>query len=48
MAMGKTHLQLQWGKLLWSHLWIHCLFFPSVSNPLRIRMFLQRMGATGG
>ena len=27
IAMGEAHLQLQWGKLLWSHLWIDHMYF---------------------
>ena len=32
MPMGEGHQQLQWGKLLWSHLWIdhmYCFARPS-------------------
>ena len=27
VRMGKGHLVLQWPKLLWSHLWIHHMYF---------------------
>ena len=27
IAMDEAHLQLHWGKLLWSHLWIDHIYF---------------------
>ena len=27
IAMGATHNELQWGKLLWTHLWIDHMYF---------------------
>ena len=26
IAMGATHNELQWGKLLWTHLWIDHIY----------------------
>ena len=27
MTMGQAHLQLQWGKILWPHLWMDHMYF---------------------
>ena len=44
IAIGKAHLLLLWPKLLWSHLWIHHMYFFACQWGILSQIFMLRHG----